>query len=105
VKPITRQQWNTDDIAIEQGVFQNLGGFVDDGAVSKICDAESGATRSLMHRYNAGADMLGEMHGKGEAWSRCFVFLVPFHGVETARLEQRLQHQTKGNQRRASTND
>lgn len=66
VKPITRQQWNTDDIAIEQGVFQNLGGFVDDGAVSKICDAESGATRSLMHRYNAGADMLGEMHGKGE---------------------------------------
>ncbi|CEG00106.1 Pyruvate phosphate dikinase,PEP/pyruvate-binding [Ostreococcus tauri] len=64
--PIKRQHWDADDIAIDQGAFQNLGGFVADNMVNKICDAESGATRSLMHRYNAGADMLGDMHGNGE---------------------------------------
>ena len=64
--PIKRQQWDADDIAIDQGAFHNLGGFVAENMVEKICDAESGATRSLMHRYNAGADMLSEMHGNGE---------------------------------------
>ena len=64
--PIKRDRWDVDDIALDQGVFQNLGGFVAQDMVDRICGEESGATRSLMHRYNAGADMLGAMHGAGE---------------------------------------
>jgi alpha-glucan,water dikinase len=64
--PITRERWDVDDIALDQGVFQNLSGFVAQDMIDKICGEESGATRSLMHRYNAGADMLGAMHSAGE---------------------------------------
>ena len=67
VAPITRERWNVDDIALDTGAFQNLGGHVAQDIVDMICDAEQGATRSLMHRYNAGADMLPASHGKGEA--------------------------------------
>ena len=67
VAPITRERWNVDDIALDTGAFQNLGGHVAQDIVDMICDAEQGATRSLMHRYNAGADMLAAAHGKGEA--------------------------------------
>jgi len=67
VSSITRQRWNADDIALDVGTFQNLGGHVAQDVVDMICDAEKGATRSLMHRYNAGADMLSNAHSKGEA--------------------------------------
>lgn len=66
VTAIKRERWDVDDIALDQGIFQNLGGYVAQDMVDKICSAESGATRSLMHRYNAGADMLEEMLVNGE---------------------------------------
>ena len=52
VTAIKRERWDVDDIALDQGIFQNLGGYVAQDMVDKICSAESGATRSLMHPPN-----------------------------------------------------
>ena len=67
VKPITRKDWNVDDIILKSGSFGKNGNHVAQISVDKICNAEEGCTRSLMHRYNAAADLLSSCHDEGES--------------------------------------
>ena len=66
---ITRKDWNDDDIRMSQGAIGSAGAAhgVASGMVDQICGAEEGATRSLMHRYNIGSDLLPGCRGAGEA--------------------------------------
>ena len=66
---ITRKDWNDDDIRMSQGAIGSAGAAhgVASGMVDQICGAEEGATRSLMHRYNVGSDLLPGCRGAGEA--------------------------------------
>ena len=63
-----RKDWNDDELRMDQGALGNAGACdgVDGGATGEIANVENEATRSLMHRYNIGAGIMGSMHGKGE---------------------------------------
>jgi len=67
VQPISRKEWNVDDILLNVGAFGKHGNNVAQNSIDQICNAEEGCTRSLMHRYNAAADLLGTCHDEGEA--------------------------------------
>ena len=67
VQPIKRKEWNVDDIVLNIGAFGRDGNNVAQNSIDQICNAEEGCTRSLMHRYNAAADLLGTCHDEGEA--------------------------------------
>ena len=68
-EPISRNQWNNDEIKLHEGAMGNAGARdnVAHGSVDNICNNEEGATRSLMHRYNLAADLLPGCRGEGEA--------------------------------------
>tara|TARA_B110000977_G_scaffold151195_1_gene191825 strand:- start:30274 stop:32208 length:1935 start_codon:yes stop_codon:yes gene_type:complete len=65
---VTRKEWTDDDIRLHEGAMGAAGAShgVAGGSVNSICGAEEGATRSLMHRYNAGSDLLPGCRADGE---------------------------------------
>ena len=66
---VTRKEWSDDDIRLHEGAMGAAGAAhgIAHGSVDRICGAEEGATRSLMHRYNAGSDLLPACRADGEA--------------------------------------
>ena len=67
VQLISRKEWNVDDIVLNTGAFGKQGNAIAQNSIDQICNAEEGCTRSLMHRYNAAADLLSTCHDEGEA--------------------------------------
>ena len=66
---VTRKEWIDDDIKLHEGAMGAAGASrgVAGGSVDRICGAEPGATKSLMHRYNTGSDLLPGCRADGEA--------------------------------------
>ena len=66
---VTRKEWSDDDIRLHEGAMGAAGAAhgIAHGSVDRIVGAEEGATRSLMHRYNAGSDLLPGCRSDGEA--------------------------------------
>ena len=66
---VVRKDWNDDDIRMSQGAIGSAGAShgVAGGSVDNICNAEEGATRSLMHRYNIASDLIPGCRAEGEA--------------------------------------
>ena len=66
---VVRKDWNDDDIRMSQGAIGSAGRRhgVAGGSVDNIYNAEEGATRSLMHRYNIASDLIPGCRAEGEA--------------------------------------